>query len=323
MDASAPPHSPRLKNFAIYYGWPSCTNSSSLSWNSSAVARFYSQYNAVIFGGDVPGGNVGLEREEHGDHANTKDIIKQIHTLNRSTKVYGYVTIGCGAFGAGSMFTLDQLTTQINLWSLMGAKGIFIDEAGFDFWYPHEQLEMRERQVAVSKFTHGLGMAITFNAWNPGDLVDQLSLSSEYDIPWSKGDAIMYESYIFNAAQEDPHRARMAESFQDYRIHINALQRAKEDYGVEIWGCQTTLKDVSQFKQESWEFLVAAALVDGVDAVSWTTSQYSAGEQIMRCSHIDQYQNGLINLSWLTRGYVPTRSMGSHPGAHSIWCSST
>ncbi|KAJ3214585.1 hypothetical protein HDU67_001450 [Dinochytrium kinnereticum] len=266
----------KLKNFAIYYGWPSCTNSSTLKWNLESVAGFYAQFDYVVFGGDVPGGSIGLASEAHGDHAKTKEIIHRMMMVNPHGKVYGYITIGCGPFGQGSMFTLDQLSRQIDSWSSMGAKGIFVDEAGFDYWLPGEKTEMRMRQVAVARYCHQKGMSVTFNAWNPNDLVDLLSHSQDTAIPWNQSDAILYESYIFSSAEEDPNSSHAAESFRDYRIHLEALQKAKTAFGIDLWGCQTTSQAACTFDPRKWDFMVAAATADGVDAVSWTTSQYSA-----------------------------------------------
>ncbi|KAJ3104563.1 hypothetical protein HDU97_009075 [Phlyctochytrium planicorne] len=282
----------RLRNFAVFYGWPSCCNSAELGWDLTKVSTFFQQYDYVVFGGDVPGSSVGLASSSHGDHANTITIIQNIKVGNPQTKVYGYITIGSGSEGRGSKFTIDELQTQINAWCAMGASGIFVDEAGFDYWNPKDRTEMRRRQIAVADISHNLGLSVTFNAWNPVDLTVALPASfstnhavnttitnpdpNNLTIRWQQGDAILYESYIFSSAMEDPKASHAVESYDAYRKHVKDLQTAKSEHGVEIWGCQSTSLDSTQFDQRQWEVMVAAALLDSIDAVAWTTSQYSA-----------------------------------------------
>ncbi|KAJ3113835.1 hypothetical protein HDU96_002877 [Phlyctochytrium bullatum] len=276
----------RLKNFAIYYGWPSCTNSATLKWDVTAIARFYSQYDFVVFGGDGPNGTVGLASPSHGDHANTKEILRLMAASGATTKVFGYITIGGGNAGHGPHFSLSQLRGQIAAWAALGARGIFVDEAGFDYWFAGEEVEMRRRQVDVCRHAHSLGLAVAFNAWNPDDVAEILSHDPEdgLDVPLGPGDALLYESYVFSSTQDNPRAGAggggtvsvRGETFDEYRRHLAALHRARARYGVEIWGCPTTALPADSFDPARWEFLVAAALTDGVDAVAWTTCEYSA-----------------------------------------------
>src|SRR5256885_1681427 len=101
------------QKLAIYYGWPSAVNGSGGDVATAVVT--FKVYNLVVFG-------QGLENETHPDHVNTISIID--HPDMANTNVFGYVN---------STLDLDDIQTKIDAWALMGVKGIFMDQFGYDF----------------------------------------------------------------------------------------------------------------------------------------------------------------------------------------------
>jgi hypothetical protein len=139
------------KQFAIYYGYPSCMNSTSLCWDTVAVAHFIAQFNSIILGGSHPGFTSasiqwGLHTYKHEDHGKTEEIIRHTLNIKPDFTFYGYVTIGSGPHGSGPAFSINDLSIQIQEWRDMGCSGIFVDESGFDYWKTGEAFDMRQRQ---------------------------------------------------------------------------------------------------------------------------------------------------------------------------------
>ncbi|KAJ3192894.1 hypothetical protein HK101_005794 [Irineochytrium annulatum] len=256
-----------MKNLAIYYGWLSALNSSSLHSSVPLIASHLSQFDHVVLG-------AGLQSPTHPDHGNTVQIISSAVAMKPSMLFWGYVTIG-----AASGVSMDDLRSQIQAWKDVGAGGVFVDEAGFD--YATDRVQCRRRQIGVAIMAHGLGMPVAYNAWDPDDLVGRLpgynGGEEEGEIPWREGDALLYESYVFTAADVPKIGVRVGtETFEQYRTHVGKLTAARERYGVAIWGVPTTRMSSADFVQAEWNFLCHAALVDGFDAVGWGHSQFSA-----------------------------------------------
>ena len=108
-----------IKQFAIYYAYPSSLNSSINQWDNNLVSQDFSKYKEIVWGG-------GVADPSHGDYANSVEIANNI---KNSTSIYGYITIGNNA---GNPYTDIELKTQIDQWFSLseGVKGIFLDEAG-------------------------------------------------------------------------------------------------------------------------------------------------------------------------------------------------
>ncbi len=105
-------------NLLIYYGFPSLINNA--QGNLTKAATTLGSYSMVVLGDT-------LELPTNADHANTKQIIAS--SAMKNTLVFGYVDTGVST----QNLTTNQMTTDINDWKAMGAKGIFLDDFGYDF----------------------------------------------------------------------------------------------------------------------------------------------------------------------------------------------
>ncbi|CAF1063370.1 unnamed protein product [Didymodactylos carnosus] len=78
-----------------------------------------------------------------------------MHGLSALDKqVFGYVDLGAST----ENLTVEEMKHAVHGWKSMGAKGIFWDDAGFDYRVT------RERQSQMLDFCHELNLACIMNA---------------------------------------------------------------------------------------------------------------------------------------------------------------
>ena len=251
------PATARLKNFAIYYGWPSSLNSATLGWSNAAVATFLKQYSFVVFG-------AGLEDPVHGDHANTIAITA---AMKGTTEVYGYVGVGIT-----NSYSLAVIQGKIDSWkNNVDVAGIFLDEFGFDFKLAgYTDADMRVRQKAVVDYVHAAGLKVFVNSFDPDDV---FSKESSNPITWVSGDKYLYELYIFSSATR--------ETFAAYRAKVAKLKSAMAQTGVEMHAINTTTALNSAFVQADFNFMILSAIADGFQGIGWGTENFSAASAVM------------------------------------------
>ena len=245
-----------LKNFAVYYSWPSSLNSSTLAWDNTAVANYFKQYDLVVFG-------AGLEFASHTDHANFVTIAGLMGT----TEVWGYVDVG--STGSHSLATLQA---SLDAWKDdIGADGVLLDEFGFDFKLAGmTDADMRVRQKAVVAYAHSNGLKVMVNAFDSDDVFTK---ESGNPIVWAAGDKYLYESYTQSWSTR--------ETFAFYRSKVAKLQTAHAQTGVEIYALPTTGAATTAFVQADFDFAILSAGADGFQGVSWGTNLFSASDAIM------------------------------------------
>ncbi|KAJ3332619.1 hypothetical protein HDU76_013661 [Blyttiomyces sp. JEL0837] len=303
------------KSLAIYYGYPSSTNHEIFKWDINLIANFYTQFDYIIFGGSNPSGIKGLHSLEHPDHENTRRIIESTRSVHPQTQFYGYIVAGGGSTRPLRAFTIPQLKTQIDEWiDQLSVQGIFIDEAGNDFW--DNDLEMRKRLHSLVSHAHSRGLRVAYNAWNPEDLFTNFpNLPLPRGVP-GKPDAALYESYIFSAADS-------AESFIQNRNHIRALQDAKRKTGIEIWATPT----VQEFRGNSskyvrfagstdWNFLTVMAALDDIDAVALPGVMFSATDTDAGVVHVPTISKDLL-VERSKDNLDQTEELADHPNEQS------
>ena len=137
----------------IFYSYPTDLNG---LYEVDLVTPVIGKYDLAVFGGELC----------EPDCEERPDTIKIISQLNESygTEVFGYVPIGCLTPEEDpeqdvSNLTIDEIKTRILSWKEMGAKGIFLDEFGYDYRVT------RERQNEIVDFCHENSLNIIANAW--------------------------------------------------------------------------------------------------------------------------------------------------------------
>ena len=153
---------PKLpQRLAVYYGYPSLVNGS--AGDIGKAAKVFSTYDLVVFGDGLEFGDVNPNRQPPGvgpdEHRKVQELISLLSRSKPGTAVYGYITIG-----NSQKLTLSEVERRATLWREMGARGIFLDEAGYDFG------NTRSRQNAAIEVIHRLGLGAFMNAYRPEDL---------------------------------------------------------------------------------------------------------------------------------------------------------
>ena len=142
-----------FRSALIFYSYPTDLNG---LYEVDLVVPVIGQYDLAVFGGEL----CEPDCEAH------QDTIKIISQLNESygTEVFGYVPIGCLTPEEDpeidvSNLTIDEIKTRILSWKEMGARGVFLDEFGYDY------RTTRERQNEIVDFCHENSLQIIVNAW--------------------------------------------------------------------------------------------------------------------------------------------------------------
>ena len=142
-----------FRSALIFYSYPTDLNG---LYEVDLVVPVIGQYDLAVFGGE-------LCEPDCEAHQDTIKIISQL-TESYGTEVFGYVPIGCLTPEEDpeidvSNLTIDEIKTRILSWKEMGARGVFLDEFGYDY------RTTRERQNEIVDFCHENSLIVIVNAW--------------------------------------------------------------------------------------------------------------------------------------------------------------
>jgi len=179
------------RRLAIYYGIPSLVNGA--QGDTGRAAAVFGEYDLVVFGDGLEFPDVVPGRRPAGagplEHGRTAAIIRLLAATARKPIVYGYVDLG-----NSQNLALPEIERRIALWRGMGARGIFFDEAGYDFGVT------RARQNAAVEAVHAAGLRVFMNAFNPDDV---FLPSNGVAHRLQAGDAFLLESFVIRNGQQD------------------------------------------------------------------------------------------------------------------------
>lgn len=260
---------------AIYYGYPSLINGS--QGDVEKAARVLSGYDVVVLGDGIEFPDRQAGRYPEGDpeeHQKARQIIAATQRRSPGTRVYGYVCLGEILLPGQKELVLSQqeIEQRILLWKDLGVKGIFLDEAGYDY-----AAITRKRQNMAVSLIHKHGLSAFMNAY----FLDHL-FSTEDFLPFAKGkgknpehlpplldkrDLFLLESFqVKNGAYEDAAagKARLAQALK-YR----------RSFGSAIFATTTTREqeplDSAKFSYAWW-----TAQLYGIDGIGWGEPEFSA-----------------------------------------------
>lgn len=252
------------EKLAIYYGNPANVNSA--GGNLATAAGVFDDYDMVIFG-------EGIEQAGSAYHANTQTIIQNIAD---TTRTYGYVDT-CVQNPQSSLyrcsnFTEAELKGRTDKWKAMGAKGIFLDQAGCEY------LVSRSRLNATVDYIHSQGMSAFVNVWNPPDAFAPGSVPS----PYGSGYADCNPTSL--ASSLGPSDYMLLESWavvlsdwsENYAADPNATTRRgqqmlqyKQSHGVKVASVNTIGYNNPPFSQAQLDYTWWTSLLYGLDAMGW------------------------------------------------------
>ncbi len=237
---------------AFYYSYPSGVNG---TFAVAPAAAVFSAYDRVVFGDT-------LEAPTHPDHANAVAIIATAPL----TEFWGYVSIGVSTVN----LTPADIQLRINQWAAMGVRGIFFDEAGYDYGVT------RARQNAVVDVAHAAGLHAWMNAWIPADVFDPavqplngVGGGNPTGLPCHLGatDRYLMESFVIENG------GYQAEAFAFSKADAALAYRAA--FGTKI-ECTTTTIAAVPFSQPDCDLAWFTALLYGCDGFSWGEPIFAA-----------------------------------------------
>jgi hypothetical protein len=240
---------------AIYYGIPSLLNGA--AGDLDRAARELAAYDLVVLGD-------GLQNDGP-EHASTTAIVSRLGALRPSLRVFGYVAIG-----DSHRLSLDQITDGVRRWRAMGADGVLLDEAGYDFGVT------RERQNQAVDAVHHEGLRAFVNAFDPDDVLSPKAVMTNArgggnpaGLPsrLEAADLLLLESFaVRNGAVESPEgwfqRAQRADAHRDRM-------------GIEIWTV-TTATDRRPFDARLCSLAWWSTVLWGFSGFGWGEPDYSA-----------------------------------------------
>jgi len=238
------------QRLAIYYSYPSLVSGSMGS--ISAAVDVFKRYNMVVLGS-------GLEQPSHPDNANTALIIQD--PLSAGTRFYGYID---------STLAIDDIQTKIDLWKNIGARGIFLDQFGYDYGLTRQ----KQREMVWS--VHAAGLRAFVNAWNPDDvfsaavgpsnptgLATRLGANDDY---LAESFAVVYGSYDDADSNSDG-----VKDFQDKAVKMVGYRTT---FGTKMAAIATL--GSATFSQALADYSYYSAAAYGLDVWGFGEEFYSA-----------------------------------------------
>lgn len=252
----------RPKNVLFYYGYPNSFNSLIHGWYNEKVAQDMATYDIVVLG-------QGVENPTHPDYANTLIILSRIYDINPEMCLFGYVD--CAD-------SLANVKTAVDRWDTLLARGIFLDQAGYDFGTNRADFNTR------IDYVHGKDVAnIAFvNAWNPDHVLGQQNDLSYPNTTYNANglpskllpsDWILLESFPVNTTSfsgTDGYETR-----NEWRARAEKAIGLRERYGIQL-ASACLIDDASPSGQALSDFAYISALMYSLEAHGTSSNLYGA-----------------------------------------------
>lgn len=252
----------RPKNILFYYGYPNSFNSLTHGWNNEKVAQDFATYDIVVLG-------QGVENPSHPDYSNTLSILARVYDINPKTQLFGYVD--CAD-------SLVDVQIAVDRWDTLLARGIFFDQAGYDFGTNRADFNTRVDYV------HSKSVAnIAFvNAWNPDHVIgqqDDLSyLNATYNATGLPSklrstDWLLLESFPVNTTAFSGTAGY--ETRNEWRARAEKAIGLRERHGIQL-ASVCLINDASPSGQALSDFAYVTALLYSLEAHGTSSNLYGA-----------------------------------------------
>ena len=252
---------------AIYYGYPSLVNGA--SGNVERAAATFAEYDVVVLGDGLEFPDVNPRRRPAGvgpdEHRRTRAIIERLRARAPAIQIYGYVDLG-----NTQQLTIAEMQHRAGLWSAMGATGVFLDEAGYDFGVT------RDRQNAVVDAIHGLGLSVFVNAFNPDDVFSPSAVAlnaagggnpAGAATRLGAKDAFLLESFQVRLGQP--------ETWSAWAARTAKAVAYRDRYQTRMFGVTTTTADTERQAARLVGYAWWSAALWGLDGVGWGEPDFS------------------------------------------------
>jgi hypothetical protein len=270
--ASMPVSVKTPERLAIYYGFPSLVNGS--NGDIAKASQVFSSFDAVVFGDGLEFADVNPSRKPPGpgadEHGKTRDLISLLNRSQRATRVYGYVTLG-----SSQSLPIEEIHRRAALWAEMGVKGIFLDEAGYDFGVT------RSRQNAAVEAVHSLALAVFMNAFRPEDLFSPEAVGpntagggnpeGKPGVLGSK-DLFLLESFQLREGQY--------ETLASWHSRTSRAVAYRDRYRSRVFAV-TTARRNQPFSRDQFFYAWWSAVLWGLDGIGWGQPSFSSEDNFL------------------------------------------
>jgi hypothetical protein len=275
--------SPRIPaRLALYYGYPSLVNGS--RGDAEKSANVFSSYDVVVLGDGIEFRDRRPGRSPQGDpaeHAKTLRIISSAQRKNPRVRFYGYVCLGeMRSRGREKVLSSAEIKERIALWKHMGASGIFLDEAGYDW-----PIVDRKRQNLAVEYIHEQGLSAFANAFYAQDLFSVEDLHGKNPAHLrpllDERDLFLLESFqVKNGAYED---------ISEWQQRLQAALDGRRRYQSQIFAA-TTNAEQGTFAPEKFSYAWWSAWLYDLDGFGWGEPDFAALSNLLpdrRCQGSD------------------------------------
>ncbi|HEY0940300.1 MAG TPA: hypothetical protein VGE08_09405 [Steroidobacter sp.] len=257
------------EKLAIYYGRPELVNGS--NGNTTTAAAVFEDYDLVVFAED-------MEQTGHPSHSAAAEIIGKLPS--NGTRVYGYVDL-CYSNPGPSEYNCTgddqtQLEARVDAWKSMGAKGIFLDQAGCDYGVT------RQRQNDIIDYIHSEGLSAFINVWNQADAfsTDRNDTTCNpgtgaLTVSLNEDDYTLLESWAVVESEWSEKRTDIVPSMKD---RAEAVLPYRDVNGTKIAVTNTVAKANPVFDQRQLDYTWWSAVLYGFDAMAWGESWVYSSE---------------------------------------------
>lgn len=218
-----------LEKVCIYYGYPVGIGN---SWSVDGAVAVYKQYDLCVLGDTY-------ELPEQEVYADTVAVLQKLAKEAPKTRVAGYIPIGVRNVGSESGLTMEELKRRVGLWKIIGAKGIFLDEFGYDYGVS------RARQNEIVNYVHERGMFCIANSWNTAYVFSSLPMTLD-DLPGfepnpdgrapaiGKRDYSLLENFFYSCEKDGSTGKVTLKSASCWRVDdgYGYYSRTQEEYGT-------------------------------------------------------------------------------------------
>lgn len=217
-----------MEKVCIYYGYPVGIGN---TWSVDGAVDIYKQYDLCVMGDTY-------ELPEQEVYTETVEVLKKLAEASPTTRVAGYVPIGVKNVGEDSGLSMDELKRRVQLWKKIGAKGIFLDEFGYDYGVT------RARQNEIVRYVHGQGMFCIANSWNTAYVFSAQSMTLD-DLPGfqpnpdrlapeiGEDDYSLLENFFYSCEKNESTGKVILKSASCWRVDdgYGYYSRTQEEYG--------------------------------------------------------------------------------------------
>ena len=271
--------SQRPNKLIIYYGVPQGANA---QWDDNKAAQLFAHWDYVVFGS-------GLEDSGNTYHSSTQNIITKMHAINPLVKVFGYVDLSVTI----SNLSIPAMQTKVDQWQAMGADGVLLDQAGYDYHVP------RSRLNTMVDYLHGKTMGALVNAWSADDVmgsaVDATYNPSGTATHMNASDYYLLESWLINT---DAYADNGFTSFFNARPRADTAIGYRNSLGVKLFavGIVNYSSHSDEDNTKYFKMQETAAMAFSLDAYGLGAPSYSssgADADVVRMFEYDPAYNAL------------------------------